>query len=88
MFGGVGLYFGDQFFGIVAFDRLWFKVDLDDSEELKVWAMRSVAVARRAKQKSSLKQSPEKLSINETSHSRPARLFRLRPRDVQEGVVP
>ena len=27
MFGGVGLYSGDQFFGIVAFDRLWFKVD-------------------------------------------------------------
>lgn len=83
MFGGVGLYSGDQFFGIVAFDRLWFKVDdsnrpdyeargcgpfrpfpdrptamsyyevpadlFDDSEELRVWAMRSVAVARRAK---------------------------------------
>ncbi len=83
MFGGVGLYSGEQFFGIVAFDRLWFKVDdsnrpdyeargcgpfrpfpdrptamsyyevpadlFDASEELRVWAMRSVAVARRAK---------------------------------------
>lgn len=83
MFGGVGLYSGELFFGIVAFDRLWFKVDdsnradyenrgmgpfkpfpdrptamsyfeiptdlLDDAEELRVWAMRSVAIARRAK---------------------------------------
>ncbi len=83
MFGGVGLYSGEQFFGIVAFDRLWFKVDdsnradyeargmgpfkpfpdrptamsyfevpadlLDDAEELRVWALRSVAIARRAK---------------------------------------
>ncbi len=83
MFGGVGLYSGDLFFGIVAFDRLWFKVDdsnradyeargmgpfqpfsdrptkmsyfeipanlLDDAEELRVWAMRSVAIVRRAK---------------------------------------
>ena len=83
MFGGVGLYSGELFFGIVAFDRLWFKVDdsnradyeargmgpfqpfpnrpttmsyfevpidlLDDAEELRVWAMRSVAIARQAK---------------------------------------
>lgn len=83
MFGGVGLYSGEQFFGIVAYDRLWFKVDdsnradyetcgmgpfqpfpdrpttmsyfevpthlFDEAEELRVWAMRSVAVARRAK---------------------------------------
>ncbi len=27
MFGGVGLYSGEQFFGIVAYERLWFKVD-------------------------------------------------------------
>lgn len=27
MFGGVGIYSGDLFFGIVAFDRLWLKVD-------------------------------------------------------------
>ena len=94
MFGGVGLYSGEQFFGIVAFDRLWFKVDdsnrgdyqargmdpfkpfpdrpttmsyfelpaelLDDSEELRVWAMRSVAIARSAKKKSSPKQSRRK----------------------------
>ncbi len=86
MFGGVGLYSGEQFFGIVAFDRLWFKVDdsnradyqargmdafkpfadrpttmsyfevpadlLDDSEELRIWAVRSVAIARHAKKKS------------------------------------
>lgn len=85
MFGGVGLYSGEQFFGIVAFDRLWFKVDdsnradyeardmgpfkpfpdrptamsyfevpadlLDDAEELRVWAMRSVAIARRTKKR-------------------------------------
>ena len=97
MFGGVGLYSGDQFFGIVAFDRLWFKVDatnrgdyqtrgmgafkpftdrpttmsyfevpadlLDDSDELRVWAMRSVAIARKAKQESSLKQSRRKSSV-------------------------
>ncbi len=96
MFGGVGLYSGDQFFGIVAFDRLWFKVDdsnrgdyqacgmvalnpfpdrpttmsyfevppdlLDDSEELRVWAMRSVAIARTTKQKSPRKQSRKKPS--------------------------
>ena len=83
MFGGVGLYSGELFFGLVAFDRLWFKVDdsnrpdyeargmspfqpfsdrpttmsyyeipadlLDDAEELRVWALRSVAIARRAK---------------------------------------
>ena len=83
MFGGVGLYSGELFFAIVAFDRLWFKVDdsnradyeargmgpfqpfpdrptamsyfevpadlLDDAEELRVWAMRSVAAARRSK---------------------------------------
>lgn len=83
MFGGVGLYSGQQFFGIVAFDRLWFKVDdsnradyetrgmgpfkpfpnrptamsyfevpadlFDDAEELRIWAMRSVAIARQAK---------------------------------------
>ncbi len=96
MFGGIGLYSGDQFFGIVAFDRLWFKVDdgnrgeylargmdafkpfpdrpttmsyfevppdlLDDSEELRVWAMRSVAIARRAKQKLPRKQPRKKSS--------------------------
>jgi DNA transformation protein len=96
MFGGVGLYSGEHFFGIVAFDRLWFKVDdgnrgdyqargkeafqpfsdrptkmsnfevppdlLDDSEELRVWAMRSVAIARRAKQKSPRTQSCTKSS--------------------------
>ena len=89
MFGGVGLYSGEQFFGIVAFDRLWFKVDdsnrpdyeargsepfqpfpdrptamsyyevpadlFGDSEELRVWAMRSVAIARRAKKRSTKK---------------------------------
>ena len=89
MFGAVGLYSGEQFFGIVAFDRLWFKVDdsnrpdyeargsepfqpfpdrptamsyyevpadlLGDSEELRVWAMRSVAIARRAKKRSTKK---------------------------------
>jgi len=86
MFGGVGLYSGEQFFGIVAFDRLWFKVDdsnrgdyqargmkafqpfqdrpttmsywevpadlFQDPEELRIWAMRSVAIARAAKKKS------------------------------------
>lgn len=96
MFGGVGLYSGDQFFGIVAFDRLWFKVDdtnrgdyqargmeafkpfpdrpttmsyfevppdlLDDSEELRVWAMRSVAIARRTKQKTPRKPTRKKSS--------------------------
>lgn len=85
MFGGVGLYSGEQFFGIVAFDRLWFKVDdsnradyearkmrpfkpfpdrpmamsyfevpaelFDHAEELRIWAMRSVAVARQAKKR-------------------------------------
>ena len=95
MFGGVGLYSGEQFFGIVAFDRLWFKVDdsnradyeargmgpfrpfpdrptamsyfevptdlLDDSEELRIWAQRSVAVARQAK-KSPAKKSQKKSS--------------------------
>ena len=95
MFGGVGLYSGEHFFGIVAFDRLWFKVDdsnrgdyqargmeafkpfadrptamsyfevpadlLDDSEELRVWAMRSVAIARHAK-KNSAPRKPRKKS--------------------------
>jgi DNA transformation protein len=95
MFGGVGLYSGEQFFGIVAFDRLWFKVDdsnrgdyqargmaafqpfsdrptarsyfelpadlLEDSEELRAWALRSVAIARRIK-KSAPKQSCKKSS--------------------------
>ncbi len=94
MFGGVGLYSGEQFFGIVAFDRLWFKVDnsnradyearamspfkpfsdrptttsyfevpadlLDDAEELRVCAMRSVAIARQAKTLSAKK--PRKTS--------------------------
>lgn len=80
MFGGVGLYSGEIFFGLIAFDRLWFKVDdsnradyeargmepfrpfpnrptvmsyyevpaefFDDAEELRVWALRSVAIAR------------------------------------------
>lgn len=89
MFGGVGLYSGEQFFGIVAFDRLWFKVDdsnrsdyvargsgpfqpfpdrptamsyyevpadlFGELEELRVWAMRSVAIARRAKKRSTKK---------------------------------
>ena len=89
MFGGVGLYSGEQFFGIVAFDRLWFKVDdsnrsdyeargmgpfrpfpdrptvmsyfevpfdlFDAAEELRVWVMRSVAIARRAKRSSTSK---------------------------------
>ena len=95
MFGGVGLYSEEQFFGIVAFDRLWFKVDdsnradyeargmppfqpfpdrptvmsyyeippdlLDDAEELRVWAMRSVAIARRTKKVPAKK--PRKKSI-------------------------
>ncbi len=97
MFGGVGLYAGEHFFGIVAFDRLWFKVDdsnrpgyeargsgpfrpfpdrptamsyyevpvdlLDDSEELRVWAMRSVAIARGTKRSAAKKsKSKKKLS--------------------------
>jgi DNA transformation protein len=93
MFGGVGLYSGEHFFGIVAFDRLWFKVDdsnrpdyeargsspfrpfpdrpttmsfyevpvdlLDDAEELRVWAMRSVAIARGTKKSVSKKSKPK-----------------------------
>ncbi|MBC7821460.1 MAG: competence protein TfoX, partial [Planctomycetaceae bacterium] len=35
---------------------------LDDSEELRVWAMRSVAIARNAKKKSSPKKLRKKLS--------------------------
>lgn len=83
MFGGVGIYSSDQFFALVAYDRLWFKVDdsnrgdfeargmkpfqpfpdrpmtmsyyelppelLDDSDELRVWTARSIAIARRVK---------------------------------------
>jgi len=83
MFGGIGLYSGELFFGMIAFDQLWFKVDdsnradyearrmrpfkpfpnrptvmsyfqvpanlLDDPEELRGWAQRSVAIARRIK---------------------------------------
>lgn len=83
MFGGVGIYSSDQFFALVADDRLWFKVDdsnrgdfeargmkpfqpfpdrpmtmsyyelppelLDDSDELRVWTARSIAIARRVK---------------------------------------
>ena len=80
MFGGVGIYSGEQFFALVAFDRLWLKVDdsnrddyeargmtpfqpfpdrpttmsyyefppelLDQPDELRGWAMRSIAIAR------------------------------------------
>lgn len=94
MFGGVGLYSGEQFFGIIAYDRLWFKVDdsnrgdyqacgmkafqpfpdrpttmsywevpadlLDDSETLRLWALRSLAVARSAKKKSPPKKTRKK----------------------------
>jgi DNA transformation protein len=97
MFGGVGLYSGESFFGIIAFDRLWFKVDesnrgdyqaygmeafkpfpdrptvmsyfevpmelLNDSEELRIWAMKSVTIARRTKKKSSPKHSHNKASV-------------------------
>lgn len=100
MFGGVGLYSGELFFGIVAFDQLWFKVDdtnrsdyevrgmgpfkpfpdrptamsyfevpadlLDDAEELRVWALRSVAVARQAK-KSPAKKSRKTSSRHQSS---------------------
>lgn len=89
MFGGVGLYAGEVFFGIVAYDRLWFKVDdsnrvdyeargmgafkpfpdrpttmsyyevpvdlFDDAEELRIWAMRSVAISRRVKNRATKK---------------------------------
>ncbi len=85
MFGGVGIYSGEQFFAIVAFEKLWFKVDdsnrgdyeahemkpfqpfpdrptalsyfelplelLDQPEELRIWASRSLSAARAAKQK-------------------------------------
>ena len=102
MFGGVGLYSGELFFGIVAFDRLWFKVDddnrpdyksrsmqafqpfadrpmsmsyfevpadvWDDAAELRVWAMRSVAVARRVKKLPANK--PRKKSNRRPSNSR------------------
>ena len=33
MFGGIGLYSGDSFFGIVAADELFFKVDLSNRAE-------------------------------------------------------
>lgn len=83
MFGGVGIYSGEIFFALVAYDRLWFKVDdsnrgdfeirgmkpfqpfpdrpmtmsyyelppdlLDDSDNLRVWAARSIAIARSTK---------------------------------------
>ena len=83
MFGGVGIYSGEIFFALVAYDRLWFKVDdsnrgdfeargmkpfqpfpdrpmtmsyyelptdlLDDSDSLRVWAARSIAIARSTK---------------------------------------
>ncbi len=102
MFGGLGLYSGELFFGIVAFDRLWFKVDdsnradykargmrpfqpfpdrptamsyfevpadlFDDAEELKAWALRSVAVARQAKKSPAKK--PRKTSSRHQSSSR------------------
>lgn len=81
MFGGVGLYCDDVFFGIIARDRLYLKVDdtnrpdfqgagmkpfkpyadrpgtmqyyevpvgvLESAPELRQWARRSVAAARR-----------------------------------------
>lgn len=93
MFGGVGLYAGEQFFGIVAYDRLWFKVDdsnradyearglkpfqpfpdrptvmsyfevpanlLNQAEELRLWAARSIAAARQAKKSSPKKPRPK-----------------------------
>jgi len=89
MFGGVGIYSGEHFFALVAFDRLWLKVDdsnrgdyeargmrpfqpfserpmtmsyyelppelLELPEELRIWAMRSIAIARTAKKKTTKK---------------------------------
>lgn len=82
MFGGIGLYAYEFFFAILAYDRLYFKVDdtnrpdfeqagmepfqpfsdgrtmayyevpvevLEDQDELRGWAEKAIAVARRAK---------------------------------------
>ena len=95
MFGGVGIYSGEIFFALVAYDRLWFKVDdsnrgdfeargmkpfqpfpdrpmtmsyyelptdlLDDSDSLRVWAARSIAIARSTKKVKAPKVSTPRL---------------------------
>ena len=67
MFGGIGLYADDVFFGIVAADTLYFKLDdtsrrdyelagvLEARDILALWATRAVAVAVRGTTKKSVK---------------------------------
>ena len=98
MFGGVGIYSGELFFALVAYDRLWFKVDdsnrgdfeargmkpfqpfpdrpmtmsyyelppdlLDDSETLRIWSARSIAIARNARKAKSRKASSKRKTKN------------------------
>lgn len=40
MFGGVGIYSGEQFFALVAYDRLWFKVDDSNRGDFKARGMK------------------------------------------------
>ena len=98
MFGGVGIYSGEIFFALVAYDRLWLKVDdsnrgdfeargmkpfqpfpdrpmtmsyyelptdlLDDSETLRIWSARSIAIARNAQKAKSRKASSKRKTKN------------------------
>ena len=40
MFGGVGIYSGETFFALVAYDRLWFKVDDSTRIDFEVRGMK------------------------------------------------
>ena len=40
MFGGVGIYAVDTFFALVAYDRLWFKVDDSNRSDFEVRGMK------------------------------------------------
>ncbi|MCX7422642.1 MAG: TfoX/Sxy family protein [Planctomycetia bacterium] len=40
MFGGVGIYSGETFFALVAYDRLWFKVDDSNRIDFEVRGMK------------------------------------------------
>jgi len=98
MFGGVGIYSGEIFFALVAYDRLWLKVDdsnrgdfeargmkpfqpfpdrpmtmsyyelptvlLDDSETLRIWSARSIAIACNARKAKSRKASSKRKAKN------------------------
>ena len=84
MFGGVGLYSADAFFGIVAADELFFKVDASNRSayeaagtgELATWALAAIRAAGNAAAKKPRRKA--KKPAKRKPRKAPARTKRVR----------